>query len=110
MVHDPGGPEDTAPGWLDRAIRPFVSDLLLWPVLIVLIGHGAAFGGAVLLLALRDGSVAGWGALVVLVAVTGAFVSPELRARRAGLLCALAGSTWVLSVAFAWLSNRYDVF
>ncbi len=97
--------------WVERWILPFVRESTLWPILLVIIGHAAAFLTAALLIALRDRRPAAGVALLGLLFLSASVVRYEWT--RVGRPAALAGvllATWLLSGALAFVADRYGVF
>jgi hypothetical protein len=99
------------PSWIDRWLLPFVREPTLWPVLLVLLLHGAAFLAPLLLLLLRDGEASALVGLLPAVALSGAGVWAELRARRrAGALSGVVAATWLLGAGAAVVADRTGIF
>jgi hypothetical protein len=97
--------------WVERWLMPFVYEPTLWPVLLVLVGHAAAFGTALLLLGLRDRSPPALLALVLLAVMSVQVLRYELACRgRPAALSGVLGAGWLVSGALAWVADRYDVF
>ena len=117
-----GNPQSGAPGpaaasgsaygpWAERWLLPFVRDSTLWPVLLVAIGHAAAFLAPALLLAVRERRLAAQAAVLLLAALTVTSVGKEVRRhRRLGALNAVILCAWLLGVVLAVLADRYGVF
>jgi hypothetical protein len=57
MPEDRTSDEDEPMPFVDRWLLPYVEDSALWPVLIVLLAHVAAFVTPVTLFAIRDRSI-----------------------------------------------------
>ena len=110
----PSSLEPTGSGhspWAERWLLPFVRDSTLWPVLLVVIAHAAAFLAPALLLALRDRRIPAQAALLLLAAFTVDSVWRELRRRgRVGALNGVVLCTWLLSVVLAVVADRYGIF
>jgi hypothetical protein len=97
--------------WVEQWILPFVHDSTLWPVLLVLIGHAAAFLTAALLLALRDRGLGAMAALLGLVFLSVSVVRYEWAClRRPAALSGVVLATWLLSCALAVVADHYGVF
>jgi hypothetical protein len=96
---------------LERWALPFVRDSTLWPILVVVIGHVVAFAAPVMLLAVRDGRLSSWAALLGLAALTVGLLRSEAHPRRRpGPLGSVALTTWLLSAAAAVAVDRFDIF
>jgi hypothetical protein len=110
----PGALEPKGSGygpWAERWLLPFVRDSTLWPVLLVVIAHAAAFLAPALLLALRDRRITAQAALLLLAAFTVNGVWGEIRRRgRVGALNVVVLCTWLLSVVLAVVADRYGIF
>lgn len=92
-------------------VLPFVEDPLLWPVLLVVIGHVVALVAPVLLLAVRDRRIPAMGALALLVGLSVSIVNGDVRRRgRPAMPSAFLLVTWLLSGAAAVAAHRYDLF
>jgi hypothetical protein len=99
------------PPWVDRFVLVFVRESTLWPVLLVLIGHAAAFLGMAMLLGLRDGRIPSLLLLALLAVASLRASAVEFGARRRpGALTGLIGSVWLASAGLAWLAHHYGVF
>ncbi|MDH3210981.1 MAG: hypothetical protein OEM05_00680 [Myxococcales bacterium] len=97
--------------WAERWLLPFVHDSTLWPVLLVVIGHAAAFLAPALLLAVRDRRLAAQAAVLILAALTVTSVWQEVRQqRRPGALNGVILCVWLLGGVLAVLADRYGVF
>ena len=110
-------PDESAPArpgygpWVERWILPFVYEPTLWPILLVLIGHAAAFGTPLLLLALRDRRPGALAALAAALFGTIQVARYEWRCRgRPAALWGVLGGTWLLAGALAVVADRYGVF
>lgn len=96
---------------IDRVVLPFVRDPALWPILVILIAHIAAFVAPVLLFALREGRIASFAALFGLAGLSVGLVRHEWRERgRPGPLCGLTLATWLVAIAAAFAADRYGIF
>ena len=103
--------EPTPRDWVDRFILPFVREPTLWPVLIVLIAHAVAFIGPALLFAVRDGGRGSMAVLAFLAVLSLLVVRFEWRRdHRLASLTLVTAITWVGSAAFAWISDRTQIF
>lgn len=109
---EPGRERDGAYGpWVEQFILPFVREGPLWPVLIVVITHAAVFLAPLMLLSLRDGKAAAGAALVGFALLSAVVIRYEVRRlRRIASLGGVIFSTWLLSAALAWVSDRYGFF
>jgi hypothetical protein len=97
--------------WVERWILPFIHDSTLWPVLLVLIGHAAAFLTAALLLGVRDRGLGAMVALLGLLFLSGSVVRYEWASlRRPAALSGVVLATWLLSCALAVVADHYGVF
>jgi hypothetical protein len=97
--------------WAERWLLPFVRDSTLWPVLLVVIAHAAAFLAPALLLALRDRRIPAQAALLLLAAFTINGVWGEIRRRgRVGALNVVVLCIWLLSAVLAVVADRYGIF
>ena len=93
-------PEDRIRGydpWVERWILPFVHESTLWPILLVLIGHAAAFLTAALLIGVRDRGLGAIAAVLGLLFLSGRVVYYEWTCRRrpaalCGVVLATCGS------------------
>ncbi len=110
-------PADAEPGsrgygpWVERWLLPFVYEPTLWPILLVLIGHAAAFGTALILLAVRDRNPAALLALALCAFGTLQVVRYELACRgRPAALCGVLAASWLVSGALAIVADHYGVF
>jgi len=95
---------DEAPDDVDQVIGSFLSEVSLWPVLVVVLGSSGAFGGALLVLVGIDHNPFAAVALVLLLGMT---IDIAIRAVRHGLyrnLAKLVGLVWMSSFAMAGLA------
>lgn len=102
-MSDEDDPDDGFPGF-DELIGTFMKETTLWPVLIVVLGTGGAFGAALLVLVGVDRNPFAAAALLLLVGMT---VDVLVRARRQGALRHLArlvGLVWAIAFVFAGLA------
>jgi len=101
---DPRGEDgDSFPG-LDELLGSFLSEASLWPVLIVALGSGGAFGAAALILTIVDHNPFTGLALVLIAAMT---VDLSLRARREagfGNILKFVGLLWASALGLAALA------
>ncbi len=106
-------PEADASGesqnWFDRWIRPYVEESTLWPVLIVVLAHLAAFVAPVVLFALRDRRVPSMAALAVLLVASGSAIGVDLAKRRVGLITGLVLAAWAMTGLFAYFAGRWHL-
>lgn len=99
------------PTWSDRWVLPFLREPTLWPVLAVLVAHGAAFLAPLLLLGLRDHRAGALAALTAAVlASAGAGAREWARRGRPGGVGLLLAATWSLGGAGAIAADRYGLF
>lgn len=106
-------PESDAPeeDWVDRFILVFVHESMLWPILVVIIGHVVVFTAPALLLAMRDRRASAFAALLLLAFFSVQIVRFDLRrSGRLAALSALVSVVWVLSVAVAWVAHKTGIF
>lgn len=97
--------------FVERWLLPFVVEPTLWPILLVLMGHAAAFGTALLLLGVRDHNPAALLALALLTGMSLQVLRYERACRgRPAAFSGVVGATWLLSGVLAWLADRYGVF
>lgn len=96
---------------VERYVMPFVREPTLWPVLIVLLAHAAAFVAPAMIFAVRDEGRGSAVVLLVLALLSAAVVRFEVRRRgRPASLTAVLGVTWALSVALAVVADRAGLF
>jgi len=93
---------------VDRFLANYVSDPMLWPVMLAVLGHVIIVIAPVILLAVRDRHPLGIvGLAFALVSSASLFVR---RGRpRARVLGWLVLATWVASAGMAWLGYVYRV-
>lgn len=100
---------DEEPHGVDLWIMPYIRDVSLWPVLVVLIVHVVAFVTPVLLYAIRDsrtGPIFAIG-IVVLLSLRGIYW--EIRSRKTfGAISWLIVVSWVSSFVAAYFANLHD--
>ena len=95
----------------ERYVLLWVREPMLWPVLIVILGHVVLLAAIVLLRAFGDGSLFGWAGLALLVWMCAGGVHAEWRQRgRLGVVSMLLLLTWVLAAVLAFVLAPYDVF
>jgi hypothetical protein len=85
----------------DEFIESFMNETSLWPVLVVLIGSGGAFGAAMLILAGVDRNPFAAGALLL---VLGMSVDVFVQARRKAIyrnIAKLVGLLWCAAIGLA---------
>jgi hypothetical protein len=94
---------------VDLWIMPYIRDVSLWPVLVVLIVHVVAFVTPVLLYAIREqrtGPIVCVG-IVVLLSLRGIYW--EMQARKTfGAISWLIVVSWVSSFVAAYFANLHD--
>jgi len=92
----------------ERWLLPYFEDSALWPVLLVVLAHVAAFEAAALLFAIRDHlPVAVLGNIFL---VIGSVIAIRWERRTRGGLGIFTASivlTWLASAGIAWLGWRY---
>jgi hypothetical protein len=88
---------------VDRWVMPYVSDSTLWPVLIVVLAHIAAFIAPVVLFAVRDRHYPAMVAVLGTLYLTYGILRYDLRRfRRPATLSLLALITWITSLLAAY--------
>ena len=103
--------EPEEPRGIERFFRPFVEEPLLWPVLLVIVGHVVAFLVPVMLFSVRDRRPFAMAALLGLALLSVQGVRLEWRQRgRPGALGAILLTTWITSTVVAVAADRYGVF
>jgi hypothetical protein len=113
-VHDVGGdpgldPED--PQGVDMWIMPYLRDVSLWPVLVVLILHVVAFISPIVLYAVRDRMIGPMVALGVVVLLTLRGFRWEMQSRgQFGAISWLFVATWTTSFVAAYFANLSGFF
>lgn len=108
-VPAPARPRSVA--FVERWILPYASESALWPVLVVVLAHVAAFTAPLVLFALRDGSGAAGGVLAALALASLLLLRFEWRHwGRPGALAGMLAAAWLLTAAAAWLAHHYRVF
>jgi hypothetical protein len=88
---------------VDELIGSFMKEASLWPVLIVAIGSGGAFGAAVLILTVIDRNPFAAGALLLTLGMT---IDVLIQSRRKAVyrnIAKLVGVVWCVAFAFAGL-------
>lgn len=104
-------PSQELPAWVERFVLVFVRESMLWPVLLVLVAHAAAFLGMAMLLALRERRIPALAALALLLVGSARVVWFEVSLRRRpGALTWLLAVVWSSSAALAWLAQHYGAF
>jgi len=104
-------PKPGLPPWVERFVLVFVRESTLWPVMLVLVGHAAAFLGMAMLLGLRDRRLPALLLLALLMVGTLQAVRIEVAGeRRPGALTGLLAGIWVSSAGLAWIAHHYGVF
>ncbi len=102
MPDDEESPEDFPS--VDGMIGSFLKEASLWPVLVVVIASGGAFGAAMLVLTFVDRNPFAAAALLL---VFGMSVDVVYQARRHGRYhngAKLIGLVWCMAIAFAGLA------
>ena len=95
---------------IDSFLRPYLSDVALWPVTFVTLVILAMFGAVALLLAFRGRNYAAVAALVLLGLMSADVVWTDLKHRRLGALSGLIAGLWGLSGLAAFLAVRLGGF
>ena len=101
---DSRDPDDDAFPGVDGVIGTFMREASLWPVLVVALGSGGAFGAAMLILAGVDHNPFAAAALLLLVGMS---IDVFVRARRGPdmrNIAKLVGLVWLAAFAFAALA------
>ena len=93
----------------DSWIRPYVVESTLWPVLIVVLAHIAAFVAPVVLFALRDRRIPSMAALAVLLVASGSAIGVDVAKRRVGLITGLVLAAWAITGLFAYFAGRWHL-
>jgi hypothetical protein len=102
MAEDEETPEDFPD--IDELVGSFMKEVSLWPVLIVAIASGGAFGAAMLILVGIDRNPFAAAALILIFAMT---VDICVRARRKAVyrnVAKLIGLIWCAAIALAMLA------
>jgi len=95
---------------IDSFLRPYLSDVALWPVTFVVLVIVAMFGAAALLLALRGRNYAAMAALALLGVMSADVMWTDLKSRRLGVLSGLVAGLWGLSGVAAFLAVQLGGF
>ena len=104
-------PAEPRPTIVERAIATLFEESTLWPILIVVLGHVAAFLAPVVILAVRERRPAAGVAFLGALVLSGLAVRSEWsRAGRPGPQTAFVALSWILTGVFAWAANRWQVF
>jgi hypothetical protein len=111
LDRETGEAKQTEPAAHDRWIAPFFEESGLWPVLIAAVGSAAAFGAALIVMALHDRNLFAMAGVALLAGLT-IFAIDERRRRGAPLLdrvAQLLAAIWLFSLlgglaAMHWLS------
>jgi hypothetical protein len=106
---NPHDGDDVPAHWFDRWIRPYAAESTLWPVLLVVLAHIAAFVAPAVLFAVRDRSLPAMAALAILIVASGRAVMVDLAERRLGLITALVATSWGLTLTFAFYAHRWNL-
>ena len=92
---------------VDRWVMPYVRDSTLWPVLIVVMAHAAAFVAPVLLYSIRDRHLAAIAGLLGAVYLTIGVIRYDLRrSRRPAALSVIVALVWAASIVAAYYGDR----
>ena len=98
------------PGGFERWVAPYFREPSLWPVMLVLVAH-AVLGLGIALLEVRRGAGGfAWLSVALGVACLAGAAVRDARRGSAGLASGICLSIWALSVATAWLADRYDLY
>ncbi len=95
--------------WFDTWIRPYVVESTLWPVLIVVLAHLAAFVAPIVLFAVRDRRIPSMAALAVLLVASGSAIGVDVSKRRVGLITGLILAAWAMTGLFAYFAGRWHL-
>lgn len=95
----PRAPEPREPRNVEEWLRPFLTDITLWPVTIVVVVVLTTLGGTLLLWAIREHRPAAIMALVLVLVGSVESVLREWRRRRFGPVCGAVLAWWLLSAA-----------
>ncbi|MFT5441824.1 MAG: hypothetical protein ACI8W3_000866 [Myxococcota bacterium] len=100
--------ETDDPSGVDLWIMPYITDVSLWPVLVVIVVHVVAFVAPVILYAARgrSGPIVAT-VIVVLLTFRGFYWERQTR-NKFGAISWLIVTTWIASVIAAYLGGRYD--
>jgi hypothetical protein len=102
---------ERSPTIVERAIATLFEESTLWPILVVVLGHVAAFLAPVVILALRERRPSAGVAFVGAIVLSGLAVRAEWsRAGRPGPQAAFVALAWLLTGVFAWAANHWQVF
>lgn len=106
---DEGGLQ--SPSTVENWLMPYVEDQMLWPVLLVLLLHAAAFVAPVLILAFRDLKTGPIFSIGLLLFLSARVFRYDWRVRRRfGAFSWTVVATWVLSIGAAYASHRTGLF
>jgi hypothetical protein len=101
--------ETEEPRGFDLWIMPYISDSSLWPILVVLIIHVAAFVTPLILYSVRDGrpgpTVAA--GIVILLSLRG-FYWERMARKKFGAISWLIVTCWITSCVAAYFANLHD--
>ncbi|NNL65712.1 MAG: hypothetical protein HKP30_05675 [Myxococcales bacterium] len=109
---DPDALEPEAPegNFIPDKLAPLLRESTLWPVLVVLIAHFAAFGAWSLVLAVQEGRLSAMLGCFGLVWLTGTAGVAEIRqSGRPGPLCVVIGLTWSLMAFFFFAARHWQI-
>ena len=98
-------------GRFESIVTFFVKEQTMWPILVVVLGHLAAFLASALLLGARDRMPASMVALLGLSLGSLELVRVERTGRgRFGVMTGLVIATWVMGIAMAIAADRMGAF
>jgi hypothetical protein len=104
--------DDEEPGdWVDRFVLVFLRESMLWPILIVIVGHVVVFVAPVMLIAVRERRPS---AIVMIGFVCWGSVSvlrfDRKRSGKFSQLSALVGVTWGVAIGVALGAHYSGIF
>jgi hypothetical protein len=103
------GGSDTKLSAFDRYLLPCLKESTLWPVVIVLIAHAAAFLLPAILFSFRDRSPPAMLAIAVLFGLSLRACGSDWRRRKFGPLSGLLLAIWLLAAAAAYFANKWQL-
>jgi hypothetical protein len=97
-------------GHVENVLSAMVAEPMLRAVVVVLVGHAAAFLAPMLLLGVRDRSLPGMVGVALLFGLTLAGAHTDWRARRLSATTGIVLASWVLGAVFAYAADHYDAW